>query len=109
MTRTDAEIQKDIMDELRWDPSFEDDDIAVSVRNGVVTLAGYTKSYLDKWKAERVASRVKGVRAIANVSSSRSSLDGLTARDSVWPLLGKSPRHMAAGPMWRTPNTARVL
>jgi osmotically-inducible protein OsmY len=66
MTRTDAEIQKDIMDELRWDPSFEDDDIAVSVRNGVVTLAGYTKSYLDKWKAERVASRVKGVRAIAN-------------------------------------------
>jgi osmotically-inducible protein OsmY len=66
MTRTDAEIQRDITDELKYDPSFEDDDIAVAVRDGVVTLAGYVKSYLDKWKAERVASRIKGVKAIAN-------------------------------------------
>jgi VCBS repeat-containing protein len=64
--RTDSELQRDLEDELRWDPSFENDDIAVSVRDGVVTLAGYVKSYLDKWQAERVASRVKGVKAIAN-------------------------------------------
>ncbi|HEX3533101.1 MAG TPA: BON domain-containing protein [Gemmatimonadaceae bacterium] len=64
--RTDSEVQRDIEDELRWDPSLENDDIAVSVRDGVVTLAGYVKSYLDKWHAERVASRVKGVKAIAN-------------------------------------------
>ncbi len=64
--RTDNEIQRDIEDELRWDPSLSNDDIAVSVRDGVVTLAGYVKSYLDKWQAERVASRVKGVKAIAN-------------------------------------------
>ena len=64
--RTDNEIQRDIGDELRWDPSLQDDDIAVSVRDGVVTLAGYVKSYLDKWHAERVASKVKGVRAVAN-------------------------------------------
>jgi osmotically-inducible protein OsmY len=64
--RTDNEIQRDIGDELRWDPSLQDDDIAVSVRDGVVTLAGYVKSYLDKWRAERVASKVKGVRAVAN-------------------------------------------
>ena len=64
--RTDSEIQRDIEDELRWDPSLENDDIAVSVRDGVVTLAGFTKSYLDKWHAERVVSKVKGVKAIAN-------------------------------------------
>ena len=64
--RTDSEIQRDIEDELRWDPSLENDDVAVSVCDGVVTLAGYVKSYLDKWHAERVASRVKGVKAIAN-------------------------------------------
>jgi osmotically-inducible protein OsmY len=64
--RTDNEIQRDIGDELRWDPSLQNDDIAVSVRDGVVTLAGYVKSYLDKWHAERVASKVKGVRAVAN-------------------------------------------
>ena len=53
--QTDSEIERDIEDELRWDPSLENDDIAVSVRDGVVTLAGFAKSYLDKWHAERVA------------------------------------------------------
>jgi osmotically-inducible protein OsmY len=64
--RTDTDIQRDIEDELRWDPSLDNDDIAVTVRDGVATLAGYVKSYLDKWHAERVASRVKGVKAVAN-------------------------------------------
>jgi osmotically-inducible protein OsmY len=36
------------------------------VRDGVVTLAGFTDSYVDRWKAEQVASKVKGVKAIAN-------------------------------------------
>ena len=66
MVRTDSEIERDVVEELKWDPSLRSDDIAVAVRDGVVTLAGYTDSYLDKWKAERVASRVKGVKAIAN-------------------------------------------
>lgn len=66
MLRNDSEIQRDVADELKWDPSLEDDDIAVAVRDGVVTLAGWVKSYFDKWRAERVASRVKGVKAIAN-------------------------------------------
>lgn len=63
---SDSDIQKNVVDELHWEPSLEDDDIAVGVKDGVVTLAGYAKSYLDKWKAERVASRVKGVKAIVN-------------------------------------------
>jgi osmotically-inducible protein OsmY len=66
MSRSDSEIEKDLLDELRWDPALKDDDVAVSVRDGVVTLAGFVASYADKWKAERVVSRVKGVRAIAN-------------------------------------------
>jgi osmotically-inducible protein OsmY len=43
-----------------------DDDIAVAVRDGVVTLAGTVDSYAERWTAERVTSRVKGVRAVAN-------------------------------------------
>lgn len=35
------------------------------MRDGVVTLAGFADSYTDKWTAERVASRVHGVRAVA--------------------------------------------
>ena len=64
--RTDMEIQKDVVAALRWEPSLRDDDIAVGVREGVVTLAGFVDSYPDKWTAERVASKVKGVKAIAD-------------------------------------------
>ena len=66
MLRTDTDIQKDIVSELQWEPSLRNDDIAVGVRDGVVTLAGFVDSYADRWKAERVASKVKGVKAIAN-------------------------------------------
>jgi osmotically-inducible protein OsmY len=66
MHRSDSEIQKDVTDELRWDPALREDDIAVAVRDGVVTLAGFVVSYADKWRAERVVSKVKGVRGIAN-------------------------------------------
>jgi osmotically-inducible protein OsmY len=64
--RTDNEIQQDIGLELKWEPRLQDDDLAVGVRDGVVTLAGVTRSFTDKMAAETVASRVKGVRAIAN-------------------------------------------
>ena len=66
LTHTDMDIQRDVVTELKWEPSLEDEDIAVAVRDGVVTLAGFVHSYLDKWRAERVASRVKGVKAVAN-------------------------------------------
>jgi len=57
MLRTDTDIQKDVVAELRYDPSLRDDDIAVAVRDGVVTLAGFVDSYTEKWTAERVAGR----------------------------------------------------
>jgi osmotically-inducible protein OsmY len=66
MQRSDSEIQKDVSDELRWEPALREDDIAASVREGVATLAGFVVSYADKWRAERVVSKVKGVRGIAN-------------------------------------------
>ena len=64
--RTDSDIQKDITQEFKWDPSLKSDDLAVGVRDGVVTLAGYAKSYADKVTAERAATRIKGVKAVAN-------------------------------------------
>lgn len=66
MFHTDADIQKDVIAELKWEPSLRDDDIGVALRDGVVTLAGFVDSYADKWKVESVASKVKGVKAIAN-------------------------------------------
>ena len=66
MSRSDTDIQKDIVSEIQWEPSLRNDDVAIAVRDGVVTLAGFVDSYADKWRAERIASEVKGVKAIAN-------------------------------------------
>jgi osmotically-inducible protein OsmY len=64
--KSDSEIERDVRDELRWDPDLNADDIALSVKNGVVTLAGFTPSYSDKFEAEAAAKRVAGVLAVAN-------------------------------------------
>jgi osmotically-inducible protein OsmY len=64
--RSDSEIRKDVEDELKWDPDIDATDIAVSVKSGVVTLAGYVRSYLQKMQAERDAKRVAGVLGVAN-------------------------------------------
>src|SRR3977135_2080876 len=64
--RSDGEIEKDVKAELEWDPDLDATDIAVSVKKGVVTLAGFVKSYTDKYEAELAAKRVAGVVAVAN-------------------------------------------
>lgn len=64
--KTDDEIKRDVEDELRWDPDIDAKDIAVSVKSGVVTLAGFIPSYLQKFEAERDVKRVQGVVGVAN-------------------------------------------
>ena len=64
--RSDSEIKRDVEDELRWDPGLDPTDIAVAVKDGVVTLTGFVKNYNDKWEAERDAKRVAGVLGVAN-------------------------------------------
>ena len=64
--RTDNEIQRDVESELEWDPEIDAKNISVKVNDGVVTLTGFTSSYTDKYSAERIASRIAGVRAVAN-------------------------------------------
>lgn len=63
--KTDTQIQKDVIDELRWDPSIRENEIGVSSKDGVVTLSGVVDSYADKHAAEHAAQRVSGVKAIA--------------------------------------------
>jgi osmotically-inducible protein OsmY len=64
--KSDSEIERDVRDELKWDPDLHADDIAVTVKNGVVTLAGFVPSYTDRLEAEAAAKRVAGVLAVAN-------------------------------------------
>jgi osmotically-inducible protein OsmY len=64
--KSDDEIKKDVEAELRWNPDIDTTDIAVSVKDGVVTLTGFVPSYTQKFEAERAAKRVAGVLAVAN-------------------------------------------
>jgi osmotically-inducible protein OsmY len=66
MRRDDKDIEAMVEHELDWDPAIHAEGVAVQVKDGVVTLAGFAKSYLDKSEAERIAKRVRGVKAVAN-------------------------------------------
>jgi osmotically-inducible protein OsmY len=63
--KTDIQIQKDVMDELKWQPFLNSSEIGVAVKNGIVTLSGTLDSYAKKLDAERAAKKVAGVKAIA--------------------------------------------
>lgn len=63
--RTDAEIQKDVMAQLKWEPILNSAEIGVAVKDGVVTLSGIVDSYFKKTGAEIAAKKVSGVRAVA--------------------------------------------
>ncbi len=63
---TDSELQRDVLDELKWEPGVNAAQIGVSAKNGVVTLSGYVPSYGEKYAAEKATKRVYGVMAVAN-------------------------------------------
>ena len=62
---TDRQIQLDVLDELRWEPSVNATDIGVTVKGGVVTLEGTVDSFPEKWAAEKAARRVPSVKGLA--------------------------------------------
>jgi osmotically-inducible protein OsmY len=63
--KTDTELQRDVMTELKWEPTIHAAEIGVSVKDGVVTLNGVVDSYSKKWAIDRAARRVSGVKAVA--------------------------------------------
>lgn len=64
--KSDAEIQRNVMDELKWQPNIHAAAIGVSAKDGVVTLTGNVDSYLEKVSAEAAARRISGVTATVN-------------------------------------------
>jgi len=64
--KNDEQLQSDVEQELRWDPSVRAEQIGVSVKNGVVELDGQVDSYFEKWAAERAVMRVSNAKAVAS-------------------------------------------
>ena len=58
----------------------------MGVKDGVVTLSGFVRSYWDKDAAEKAAERVYGVRGVANdveVKLSSARTDSEIAREAI--------------------------
>lgn len=64
--QTDMQLQRDVIEELAWQPNVRDAEIAVGAKNGVATLSGFVSSYAQKYAAVRAAEAVRGVRAVAD-------------------------------------------
>lgn len=77
--KTDSQIQKDVMDELAWEPSIDHAGIGVAVANGIVTLTGFVKNFAEKIAAEKAVKRVKGVRGLAEEMKVRFASDPKTS------------------------------
>ncbi len=67
MTRkSDAQIHRDVLDELRWDPRVDEEEVGVQVASGIVTLTGTVTSWAKRVAAQEAAHRVLGVLDVAN-------------------------------------------
>lgn len=66
--RSNDELQKDVMAELKWNPLLRDvhTQIGVSAKEGVITLSGLVDSYSKKIAAEKAAQSVQGVKVVAS-------------------------------------------
>jgi osmotically-inducible protein OsmY len=66
MKTIQSNLQQNILDELKWEPSLDSSRIGVSVESGVVVLTGHVRSLVEKNIAEQAVKRVRGVSAVAN-------------------------------------------
>ena len=56
-TRTDAQIQTDVLSELKYDARVLPNEIGVAVKDGVVTLTGWVDSFVQfPWANPKVTS-----------------------------------------------------
>jgi osmotically-inducible protein OsmY len=64
--KTDTQIHRDVLDELKWDSRVDETEVGVEVDNGVVTLTGTVTSWAKRMAAQEAARRVAGVHDVAN-------------------------------------------
>lgn len=77
--KTDSQLQRDVMDELAWEPRVDHAHIGVTAKEGVVTLSGFVSNYAQKLAAEQATKRVAGVKAIAEEIEVRFASDPKTS------------------------------
>jgi len=62
--KTNEDLQKDVLEAIKWEPLLSPAEIGVTVKDGVVTLTGTVDSYYKKVEAEDAAKKVSGVKVL---------------------------------------------
>jgi len=66
MKKTDSQLQQDVLQELKYEPSISASQIGVTAKDGIVGLTGNVQSYAAKYAAAHAAERVAGVKAVTD-------------------------------------------
>ena len=66
MKKSDSQIQQDVLQELKYEPSINASQIGVTAKDGIVGLTGNVPSYAAKYEAVHAAERVAGVKAVTD-------------------------------------------
>jgi len=66
LMKTTTQLQRDVMDELQFEPSVDASNIGVIAKDGIVTLTGKVSNYAAKYAASEAAERVTGVKAVTD-------------------------------------------
>ena len=80
---SDSDLQKAVMAELTWEPSVTAAHIGVTAKAGVIALTGHVDSYAAKHSAEVAATRVKGVKAVAEELEVRLPMDARRSDEDI--------------------------
>jgi VCBS repeat-containing protein len=62
--KSNADLQKDVQDAIKWEPLLNEAEIGVTAKDGVITLTGRVDSYAKKQEAETAAKNVHGVKVV---------------------------------------------
>lgn len=82
----DDDLREDVFFELQSEPKITSDDVAIAVKDGVVTLSGFVSTYDEKFEVEKTVKRVYGVKAVADemqIKGGSERTDPEIARDAV--------------------------
>jgi len=86
ITSQEQHLRDNVARQLEWDPQFDTSRVAVTVKDGIVTLSGYVENYAAKLAAERCARKVYGIQGVANelqVALAEERIDPDLAHDAV--------------------------
>ena len=64
MAQTNEDLQKDVLNAIKWEPLLHAAEIGVTAKDGIITLTGIVDSYAKKLEAETAAKNVAGVKAV---------------------------------------------